>query len=134
MNIRKHYVRRTVIERPYYLEKLKGYTGTDIIRVITGVRRCGKTSMLQSILDSILFNDVRPKVGSDANNETITRLVAFLNDSVGYPVSMNNLEHRIKSSGYKMYHDLIRKYMSSFKSSFLYQITGKRAPSSTGWR
>ena len=127
-------MRRTVIERPYYLEKLKGYTGTDIIRVITGVRRCGKTSMLQSILDSILFNDVRPKVGSDANNETITRLVAFLNDSVGYPVSMNNLEHRIKSSGYKMYHDLIRKYMSSFKSSFLYQITGKRAPSSTGWR
>ena len=126
-------MRRTVIERPYYLEKLKGYTGTDIIRVITGVRRCGKTSMLQSILDSILFNDVRPKVGSDANNETITRLVAFLNDSVGYPVSMNNLEHRIKSSGYKMYHDLIRKYMSSFKSSFLYQITGKRAPSSTGW-
>ena len=116
------------------MEKLKGYTGTDIIRVITGVRRCGKTSMLQSILDSILFNDVRPKVGSDANNETITRLVAFLNDSVGYPVSMNNLEHRIKSSGYKMYHDLIRKYMSSFKSSFLYQITGKRAPSSTGWR
>lgn len=263
-------MRRTVIERPYYLEKLKGYTGTDIIRVITGVRRCGKTSlllmyktwleeqygkhsvlyinfdgpdfvlsrtlqammeairarmnkdtrfllldevqlmegwenavnaffstgryelvvtgsnakmlsgelatlltgrymeiemlplsfaeycgfrsaegdheklfdeylswggfpitallddpvqkmdMLQSILDSILFNDVRPKVGSDANNETITRLVAFLNDSVGYPVSMNNLGHRIKSSGYKMYHDLIRKYMSSFKSSFLY--------------
>ena len=79
-----------------------------------------KTGMLQSILDSILFNDVRPKVGSDVNNETIKRLVAFLNDSVGYPVSMNNLEHRIKSAGYKMYHELISKYMSAFRSSFLY--------------
>ena len=124
-------MRRTVIERPYYLEKLKDYTGTDIIRVITGVRRCGKTSMLQSILDSILFNDVRPKVGSDANNETITRLVAFLNDSVGYPVSMNNLEHRIKSSGYKMYHDLIRKYMSSFN---LYLQESPSSKRSERWR
>ena len=124
-------MRRTVIERPYYLEKLKDYTGTDIIRVITGVRRYGKTSMLQSILDSILFNDVRPKVGSDANNETITRLVAFLNDSVGYPVSMNNLEHRIKSSGYKMYHDLIRKYMSSFN---LYLQESPSSKRSERWR
>ena len=79
-----------------------------------------KRNMLQSILDSILFNDVRPKIGSDANNETLTRLVAFLNDAVGYPVSMNNLEHKIKSSGYKMYYELIRKYMDAFKSSFLY--------------
>ena len=33
---------------------------------------------------------------------------------------MNNLEHRIKSAGYKMYHELISKYMSAFRSSFLY--------------
>ncbi len=55
-----------------------------------------KTNVLQSILDSILFNDVRPKIGSDASNDTLKRLVAFLNDAVGYPVSMNNLEHRIQ--------------------------------------
>lgn len=76
--------------------------------------------MLQSILDSILFNDVRTKIGFDANNETLIRLVAFLNDTVGYPVSMNNLEHRIKSAGFKMYHELMSKYMFAFKSSFLY--------------
>ena len=79
-----------------------------------------KTNVLQSILDSILFNDVRPKIGSDASNDTLKRLVVFLNDAVGYPVSMNNLEHRIKSAGYKMYHELISKYMSAFRSSFLY--------------
>ena len=79
-----------------------------------------KTDMLKSILDSILFNDVRPKIGSDANNETLSRLVAFLNDAVGFPVSRNNLMHRIKSAGYKMYTDLISRYMDAFRSSFLY--------------
>ena len=79
-----------------------------------------KTNMLQSILDSILFNDIRPKIGSDANNDTLKRLVAFLNDAVGYPVSMNNLGHRIKSAGYKMYHELLSKYMDAFALSFLY--------------
>ena len=79
-----------------------------------------KTDMLKSILDSILFNDVRPKIGGDANNETLSRLVAFLNDAVGFPVSRNNLMHRIKSAGYKMYTDLINRYMEAFGSSFLY--------------
>ena len=79
-----------------------------------------KTDMLHSILDSILFNDVRPKIGSDASNETLSSLVAFLNDTVGFPVSKNNLMHRIKSAGYKMYTDLISRYMDAFKSSFLY--------------
>lgn len=79
-----------------------------------------KTDMLKSVLDSILFNDVRPKIGSDANNETLSRLVAFLNDSIGFPVSRNNLIHRIKSAGYKMYTDLISRYMDAFESSFLY--------------
>ena len=79
-----------------------------------------KTDMLKSILDSILFNDVRPKIGSDANNETLSRLVAFLNDAIGFPVSRNNLIHRIKSAGYKMYTDLISRYMDAFSSAFLY--------------
>lgn len=79
-----------------------------------------KTDMLKSILDSILFNDVRPKIGSDANNDTLSRLVAFLNDAVGFTVSRNNLMNRIKSAGYKMYTDLISRYMDAFSSSFLY--------------
>lgn len=39
-------MRREIIERPFYLERLKKYTGSDIIRVITGVRRSGKSSLL----------------------------------------------------------------------------------------
>ena len=79
-----------------------------------------KRDMLQSILDSILFNDVRSKIGSDANNESLIRLVAFFNDATGFPVLLNNLMHKIKSAGYKMYHDLIVKYVNAFKASYLY--------------
>ena len=39
-------MRNIAIERPSYMEKLKSYTGSDIVRVITGVRRCGKSSLL----------------------------------------------------------------------------------------
>ena len=34
------------MERPIYLESRRATRGSDIIRVITGVRRCGKSSML----------------------------------------------------------------------------------------
>ena len=94
------------------------YGGFPIIALLDEPMQ--KTDMLKSILDSILFNDVRPKIGSDANNETLSRLVAFLNDAVGFSVSRNNLMHRIKSAGYKMYSDLISRYMDAFSSSFLY--------------
>ena len=79
-----------------------------------------KTDMLKSIQDSILFNDVRPIAGMDVNNETITRIVAFLNDSIGYPVSMNSLTNKIKAFGYKMYYELLSKYLNALKSAFLY--------------
>lgn len=94
------------------------YGGFPIIALLDDSTQ--KINILQSISDSILFNDVRPKIGSNANNDILKRLVAFLNDSVGYPVSLNNLEHRIKSAGYKMYHDLISKHMDALMSSFLY--------------
>ena len=94
------------------------YGGFPIIALLDEPMQ--KIDMLKSILDSILFNDVRPKIGSDANNETLSRLVAFLNDAVGFSVSRNNMIHRIKSAGYKMYTDLISRYMDAFSSSFLY--------------
>ena len=43
--------RKLLIERPSYLKKLQDYTGSDIIRVITGVRRCGKSSILRMYRD-----------------------------------------------------------------------------------
>lgn len=35
-----------IIERPQYLEKLKEYKDTDIVKIVTGIRRCGKSTLL----------------------------------------------------------------------------------------
>ena len=42
-----------LFKRENYLRKIRGfYDADDIIKVITGVRRCGKTSLMEMIADN----------------------------------------------------------------------------------
>ena len=46
-------------KREEYLKRIRGfYHDTDIIKVITGVRRCGKSSIMLMIMDEILQSGV----------------------------------------------------------------------------
>lgn len=48
--------------REQYLQKLRGfYHADDIIKVITGVRRCGKSSLMQTITTELRASDVPPE-------------------------------------------------------------------------
>ena len=47
-----------MIERKEYLEKLIGYKDKKIIKVITGIRRCGKSTLLQLIQEYLRKNGV----------------------------------------------------------------------------
>ena len=50
-----------LIRRDFYLNKLKDVMGTPDIKVITGVRRCGKSKLMESFMAYVSEND------SDAN-------------------------------------------------------------------
>ena len=43
-----------IINRPTYLEKLKRYKDKDLIKVVTGVRRSGKSVLLFEIFNQYL--------------------------------------------------------------------------------
>ena len=45
-----------LIERDFYLDKLKNVMGTPDIKVITGVRRCGKSKLMDVFIDWIKKN------------------------------------------------------------------------------
>ena len=46
-----------IIERDFYLDKLKNVMGTPDIKVITGVRRCGKSKLMDAFIDWIKQNE-----------------------------------------------------------------------------
>lgn len=46
------------LKRETYLEQIRPYYDSDIIKVITGVRRCGKSILLDTIKDELIENGV----------------------------------------------------------------------------
>ena len=41
------------IKRSSYLNKINDFIDTDFIKVLTGIRRCGKTSIMFDIIDEL---------------------------------------------------------------------------------
>lgn len=42
-----------MIIREKYLKKIRGFYHKDLIKVITGIRRCGKSVLLMQIMDEL---------------------------------------------------------------------------------
>lgn len=51
-----------LIERPLYLHQLERLIGTPDIKIITGIRRCGKSKLLGAFSDHILKNDATANI------------------------------------------------------------------------
>ncbi len=47
-----------MIDRPAYLEKLRRWRDKDVIKVVTGVRRCGKSTLLKLFADELSADGV----------------------------------------------------------------------------
>ena len=53
---------KKIYKREYYFNKIKGFINdAGMIKVITGIRRCGKSSFLKSIANHLIENDVNTK-------------------------------------------------------------------------
>ena len=52
---------KQLIERKQYMQTLRNLKDQNIIKVITGVRRCGKSTLLQMFADELLQNGVMPE-------------------------------------------------------------------------
>ena len=60
-----------MFERPLYLNRLRKYRDTEFIKVITGVRRSGKTFLLQMLKNDLLKSGIAPEQIIDINFESM---------------------------------------------------------------
>lgn len=49
-----------MIKRELYMKRIRPFIGTDLIKVITGIRRCGKSVMLELIKEELVESGVNP--------------------------------------------------------------------------
>jgi len=59
---------KTYIQRPIYLNKIKPFIDKDIIKVIVGQRRVGKSYLLFQIMDEIKKNISKPMLSISIRN------------------------------------------------------------------
>lgn len=59
-----------MIKRESYMTNIRPFFHTDVIKVVTGIRRCGKSVMLNMIKDELLDNGVREEQVLYINLET----------------------------------------------------------------
>ena len=50
----------TMIKRELYMSRIRPFIGTELIKVMTGIRRCGKSVMLELIKQELTESGVSP--------------------------------------------------------------------------
>jgi ATPase len=64
----------TMIERPLYVDKIMAYVDTPFVKILTGVRRCGKSTILKMIMERLKTERNIPE----------DRIISFRFDSMEY--------------------------------------------------
>ena len=50
-----------IYKREDYLKKIRDFYKDDMVKVITGIRRCGKSYFLKSVIEELLENGIKEK-------------------------------------------------------------------------
>ncbi len=59
-----------MVKRDFYIEQLRPFMSRDIVKVLTGIRRCGKSVMLRLIREELLEQGIRNEQILQINFET----------------------------------------------------------------
>ena len=60
-----------MIKREIYMSRIRPFIGTDLIKVMTGIRRCGKSVMLELIKQELMESGVNPNQFISVNFENM---------------------------------------------------------------
>ena len=82
-----------MINRELYMNKLLAYKDTEFIKVITGIRRCGKSSLLKLFMEKILEENKKANV-IYMNFESFE-----FDDIIDYKDMYNKIQEKIKMKG-----------------------------------
>ena len=66
-----------MIKRELYMSRIRPFIGTDLIKVMTGIRRCGKSVMLELIKQELMESGVSPTQFISINFEDM-KYICFL--------------------------------------------------------
>lgn len=81
-----------MINRDMYMNKILSYKDTEFIKVITGIRRCGKSSLLKMFMDILLKED-------DLANVIYMNFESFeFDEIVTYKDMYNKIKEKISST------------------------------------
>lgn len=82
-----------MIERKIYLDKLKGLRDKNVIKIITGIRRCGKSTLLE------LFQEYLQSVGVEQSQIISINFEDYEKRALKDPDTLHTyvLEHSVKS-------------------------------------
>lgn len=89
-----------------------------------------RDGIMRALFDSVLFRDVALQ-GAIQNTDQLMRIVAYLMENVGNPVSASKIANYLTSAGLKTYPETIGRYLQLLEEAFVfyraerYDIRGK---------
>lgn len=97
---------------------------TDFIKVITGVKRSGKPTLLLMFKDYLLENGIKKDI-IDRNNikevSLLENIIKYLVNNIGSPISSNKISDYLNSNKVvqKSNHQTIDNYLNMLEKSYI---------------
>jgi len=110
-----------MIKRELYLNQIRNLFGTDFIKVIVGLRRCGKTSLLKSIIEELQNQGIKKENIVYISFELVEYKNIFTSEQLDETVL--NLTSNIEGKIYLLFDEIQQvesweKSINSYRASF----------------